>query len=120
MVEPMVDRRSARHLPVEEITPEVLEKLFPYHPEVDLAQELWFKLSLRARSFLLGRARIGDFDWASELMLMYAVEEGVVVPQWVIDTKDKLEEHWGWSPNVEKACAALQARLDEHNRGGGE
>lgn len=121
MVEPMVDRRSARHLPVEDITPEALDELFlHYQPEVRMAQELWPVLSLKARRDIFHRARIGDFDWASELMLMYAVEEGIVVPQWVIDAGDTLAKDWGWSPNVEKACAALQARLDEHNRGGGE
>lgn len=112
---------SVYDLPVEDITPEALDKLFlHYQPEARMAQELWPHLSLRARSSLLDRAHIGDFDWASELMLMYAVEEGIVVPQWVIDAGDTLAKDWGWSPNVEKACAALQARLDEHNRGGGE
>ena len=89
-------------------------------PEADIAVELWPTLSYAAKKDVMDSAQCGDVAAAAEDLLLEAVENGTVVPQWVIDAGDQLLEHWGWSPNVETACAALQARLDEHNRGGGE
>lgn len=99
---------------------ELKKRFLGHHPETEIAVELWPQLSERAHWWALNYTDVGDTGLACEELLMFAVEESVVVPQWVIDAGAEIMEDWGWSPNVEKACAALQARLDEHNRGGGE
>lgn len=102
-----------RDLGIDAITPEALRDMcMELQPETDMVTWLWPSLSDWGQRWFLSHLQVGDFYCGIEIALRDAVEQGVVAPQWLIDASAEFTEHWGWSPNVEKACAALQARLD--------